>query len=121
MSTDAAGSAGRRDVFERTLEDLIDEAETANGVLLRETIDVLYLRRRIDPDQAVCQGRREIRPKGGAKHCHRGRRGEVVRGGRDEAGALGDRKLRSGVRPPCVSGRGQRDGQCVAAFFRARL
>ena len=32
-----------------------------------------------------CQGRRETRPKGGAKHCHRGRRGEMVRGGRDEA------------------------------------
>ena len=32
-----------------------------------------------------CQGRRETRPKGGAKHCHRGRGGEVVRGGRDWA------------------------------------
>ena len=29
---------------------------------------------------ARCQGRRETRPKGGAKHCHRGLRGEMVRG-----------------------------------------
>ena len=34
---------------------------------------------------ARCQGRRETRPKGGAKHCHRDRGGEVVRGGRDSA------------------------------------
>ena len=33
----------------------------------------------------TCQGRRETRPKGGAKHCHRDRGGEVVRGGRDSA------------------------------------
>ena len=30
---------------------------------------------------AGCQGWRETRPEGGAKHCHRGRGGEVVRGG----------------------------------------
>ena len=35
--------------------------------------------------QELCQGRRETRPKGGAKHCHRDRGGEVVRGGRDSA------------------------------------
>ena len=46
---------------------------------------------------AVCQGRRETRPKGGAKHCHRGRRGEMVRGGRDEAGGGVSRKRREGV------------------------
>ena len=44
-----------------------------------------------------CQGRRETRPKGGAKHCHRGRRGEMVRGGRDEAGGGVSRKRREGV------------------------
>ena len=35
--------------------------------------------------------------KGGAKHCHRGRRGEMVRGGRDEAGGGVSRKRREGV------------------------
>ena len=45
----------------------------------------------------LCQGRRETRPKGGAKHCHRGRRGEMVRGGRDEAGGGVSRKRREGV------------------------
>ena len=44
-----------------------------------------------------CQGRRETRPKGGAKHCHRGRGGEVVRGGRDSAWGGGSRKRREGV------------------------
>ena len=44
-----------------------------------------------------CQGRRETRPKGGAKHCHRGRGGEVVRGGRDWAWGGGSRKRREGV------------------------
>ena len=47
-----------------------------------------------------CQGRRETRPKGGAKHCHRGRRGEMVRGGRDEAGGGVSRKRREGVARP---------------------
>ena len=45
-----------------------------------------------NPDQVVynadCQGRR---------HCHRGRRGEMVRGGRDEAGGGVSRKRREGV------------------------
>ena len=45
----------------------------------------------------ACQGRRETRPKGGAKHCHRGLRGEMVRGGRDEAGGGVSRKRREGV------------------------
>ena len=49
---------------------------------------------------AGCQGRRETRPKGGAKHCHRGRRGEMVRGGRDEAGGGVSRKRREGVARP---------------------
>ena len=44
-----------------------------------------------------CQGRRETRPKFGAKHCHRGLRGEMVRGGRDEAGGGVSRKRREGV------------------------
>ena len=47
-----------------------------------------------------CQGRRETRPKGGAKHCHRGLRGEMVRGGRDEAGGGVSRKRREGVARP---------------------
>ena len=45
----------------------------------------------------MCQGRRETRPKGGAKHCRRGRRGEMVRGGRDETGGGVSRKRREGV------------------------
>ena len=48
----------------------------------------------------VCQGRGETRPKGGAKHCHRGRGGEVVRGGRDSAWGGGSRKRREGVARP---------------------
>ena len=44
-----------------------------------------------------CQGRRETRPKGGATHCHRVLRGEIVRGGRDEAGGGVSRKRREGV------------------------
>ena len=48
-------------------------------------------------DILVCKGRRETRPKGGAKHCHRGRRGEMVRGGRDEAGGGVSRKRWEGV------------------------
>ena len=47
--------------------------------------------------QPNCQGRRETRPKGGAKHCHRGLRGEMVRGGRDEAGGGVSRKRREGA------------------------
>ena len=47
-----------------------------------------------------CQGRRETRPKGGAKHCHRSRGGEVVRGGRDWAWGGGSRKRREGVARP---------------------
>ena len=47
-----------------------------------------------------CQGRRETRPKGGAKHCHRSRGGEVVRGGRDSAWGGGSRKRREGVARP---------------------
>ena len=44
------------------------------------------------------KGRRETRPKGGAKHCQRGRGGEVVREGRDSA--------RDGaVRSPCSAPR----------------
>ena len=42
-------------------------------------------RSRRPPPASDCQGRRETRPKGGAKHCHRDRGGEVVRGGRDSA------------------------------------
>ena len=58
--------------------DIADKRVKVERLFLREREYALY-----------CQGRREIRPKGGAKHCHRGRGGEVVRGGRDEAGALG--------------------------------
>ena len=41
------------DVFCLTLEDLTDEAETRDGVLDREAVDVLYLRRGIEPGQAI--------------------------------------------------------------------
>ena len=41
------------DFFERTLEDLTDDAETSGNVLSREAVDRLYIRRNIDPDQAI--------------------------------------------------------------------
>ena len=41
------------DVFSLTVEDLTDEAETRDGVLDREVVDVLYLRRGIEPEQAI--------------------------------------------------------------------
>ena len=41
------------DAVERTLEDLLDDAELGDGVLSREAVDVLYLRRSIEPDQAA--------------------------------------------------------------------
>ena len=41
------------DVFSLTVEDLTDEAETRDGVLDREAVDVLYLRRGIEPEQAI--------------------------------------------------------------------
>ena len=50
--------------------------------------------------ESNCQGRRETRPKGRAKHCHRSRGGEVVRGGRDSAWGGGSRKRREGVARP---------------------
>src|SRR5690606_18879838 len=39
--------------FARTLEDLSDEAEMADGQLYREMLDQLYLRRSIEPDDVV--------------------------------------------------------------------
>lgn len=39
--------------FQRTLENLSDEAEMADGRLSRDKVDQLYLRRGIDPDDAV--------------------------------------------------------------------
>ena len=48
-----ADAPGLPDVLFRTAEDLTDEAETRNGVLDRETVDVLYLRRGIEPEQAI--------------------------------------------------------------------
>ena len=41
------------DVFSLTVEDLTDEAETRDGVLDREAVDILYLRRGIEPGQAI--------------------------------------------------------------------
>ena len=41
------------EVFSLTVEDLTDEAETGDGVLDREAVDVLYLRRGIEPEQAI--------------------------------------------------------------------
>ena len=48
----------------------------------------------------LCQRRRETRPKGGPKHCHRGRGVEVVRGGRASARGGVSRKRREGVARP---------------------
>lgn len=39
--------------FARTLEDLSDEAEMADGKLSREKVDSLYLKRSIEPDDAL--------------------------------------------------------------------
>jgi len=39
--------------FERTLEDLSDEAEMAGGILSRTKVDQLYLRRLLGPDDAA--------------------------------------------------------------------
>ena len=51
-----------------------------------------------------CQGRRETRPKGGAKHCHRGRGGEVVREGWDSAWGGREPETEGGRSPTGVSG-----------------
>lgn len=48
-----AGTGDHSDVFDRTLEDLTDEAEMAGNVLARSTVDSLYLRRNVEPDQAL--------------------------------------------------------------------
>ena len=78
------------------MEDLLYEVESVrrfvglrlSGALPDETT-ILSFRHLLEKHGlGECQGRRETRPKGGAKHCHRGRRGEMVRGGRDEAGAV---------------------------------
>ena len=86
-----------------------------------DTVEVA--RQRPDPMelQVKCQGRRETRPKGGAKHCHRGRRGEMVRGGRDEAGGGVRPETKGGRSPSAVSGWRRRAGQVVEPLFRARL
>ncbi len=41
------------DIFSLTVEDLTDEADVRDGVLDREAVDILYLRRGIKPAQAV--------------------------------------------------------------------
>ena len=70
----------------------------------------------------VCQGRRETRPKGGAKHCHRGLRGEMVRGGRDEAGGGVSRKRREGVaRAQFPAGGDAERSGCSVLFSRAAV
>lgn len=48
-----AEASSNSDAFERTLEDLTDDAETTGNVLSRNAVDRLYLRRNIDPDQAI--------------------------------------------------------------------
>ena len=69
-----------------------------------------------------CQGRRETRPKGGAKHCHRGLRGEMVRGGRDEAGGGVSRKRREGVaRAQFPAGGDAERSGCSVLFSRAAV
>ncbi len=50
MTLEASAEVGR---FEQTLEDLSDEAELADGRLSRAKVDQLYLRRSIDPDDAI--------------------------------------------------------------------
>ena len=65
------------------------------------------LRGRSGPDRrrtAGCQGRRETRPRGGAKHCHRSRVGEVVVGGRDWAWGRREPETQGGRSPSGVSG-----------------
>lgn len=50
MPLEASAEVAR---FERTLEDLTDEAEMAEGTLARAKIDQLYLKRSINPDDAI--------------------------------------------------------------------
>ena len=50
MTLEASAEVAR---FKRTLEDLSDEAEMAEGKLARAKIDQLYLKRSIDPDDAI--------------------------------------------------------------------
>lgn len=50
MTLEASAEVGS---FEQTLEDLSDEAELADGRLSRAKVDQLYLRRSIDPDDAI--------------------------------------------------------------------
>ena len=67
---------------------------------------------RMGDEWTKCQRRRETRSKGGARHCHRGRGGEVGRGGRDSAWGGGSRKRSEGVaRPEFPAGDGV-VGQC---------
>jgi RNA polymerase primary sigma factor len=47
------GASAETPNFARTLEDLTDEAEMADGQLQREKVDLLYLKRAIEPDDAV--------------------------------------------------------------------
>ena len=56
-----ADAPGLADAFSRTVEDLTDEAETRDGVHDREAADVLYLRRGIEPEQAIAI-ERALRP-----------------------------------------------------------
>ena len=64
-----------------------------------------------------CQGRRATRPKGGVKHCHRGLRGEMVRGGRDEVGGGVSRKLRSGYALPSFPAAGDAQTRSYRPLF----
>ena len=58
---DVADAPGLADAFSRTVEELTDEAETRDGVHDREAADVLYLRRGIEPEQAIAI-ERALRP-----------------------------------------------------------
>ena len=46
-------SSDRDDLFDRTLEDLTDDAETRQNTLIRGQVDALYLRRNLTPEQTV--------------------------------------------------------------------
>ena len=58
---------------------------------------LILVRRRFWFDECFVSSAERNQTKGGAKHCHRSRGGEVVRGGRDSAWGGGSRKRREGV------------------------
>ena len=88
--------------------DPLGACEEANGSLFNEVSlegrilgrFVIAALERMGDEWTKCQRRRKTRSKGGARHCHRGRGGEVGRGGRDSAWGGGSRKRSEGVARP---------------------